>query len=231
MQARREAVEGDWQITRSVELPQVPAMSARTRICPDCMAMNQEKTKVCRSPDCGYVWPVRSRKAPLAERVARSIASRSSVVSIRDLPPGAHLLESDFQEPLKRALCAAGRQTRVMRQNVGSVVTRNRAGQSTGRFTAGAFEGAADLSGIASVTVCGVVLGIRLEVEVKVAAPQQDNQKAFQAMITRMGGVYALVRYQPTLSLRDNVAAGVAQVDAAVAELVSSLTSTATPSV
>ena len=161
----------------------------------------------------------------------RVSVQRSSAVSITDLPPGAHLLEGDFQEPLKRALNAAGRMTRVMRQNVGSVVTRNRAGQSTGRFTAGAFEGAADLSGVASVTVCGVVLGIRLEVEVKVAAPQQDNQKVFQAMITRMGGVYVLVRYQPALSLRDNVAAGVAQVDAAIAAMVSSITSTAVHSV
>lgn len=72
----------------------------------------------------------------------------SLTLTIVDLPPGAHLLEGDFQEPLKRALCAAGRPTRVMRQNVGSVVTRNRAGKKTGRFTAGAFEGAADLSGL-----------------------------------------------------------------------------------
>lgn len=191
-------------------------MSTRTRTCPDCRGQWPQKTKVCLDPGCGYVWPARVARVK-APRAVRAAAPRSPTLAIRDLPPGAHLLEGDFQEPLKRALCASGRTTRVMRQNVGSVVTRNRAGLETGRFTAGAFEGAADLSGLVAPW------GFRLEVEVKVDAPHQDNQKAFQAMITRFGGIYVLCRYDHALSLVDNVAAGVALVDSAISARVSAL--------
>lgn len=51
--------------------------------------------------------------------------------------------------------------------------------------------GSADISGI-------VVGGRRLEVEVKTRkAVQQKNQRAFQAMITAMGGIYFVARSVP----------------------------------
>lgn len=159
----------------------------------------------------------------------RVSVQRSPVVSITDLPPGAHLLEGDFQEPLKRVLNQAGRNTRVWRQNCGTVQTRDRAGKRTGQFSAGPRPGAADLSGAVAPW------GIRIEIECKVDAPHEPNQKMFQESVERLGCLYCLVRYDHALSLVDNVAAGVALVDAAiaarVAALVSCLTSAAAPSV
>lgn len=199
-------------------------MSARTRSCPSCYAIHPAAVKVCNavSPDsqsaCGYEWPVRSRKAPRGERVARSIASRSPVVSITDLPPGAHLLEGDFQEPLKRALNQAGRATRVWRQNVGTVQLRDRTGKRTHQFSAGPKPGAADLSGIAKVSIGGKSLGVRLEIEVKVLHEWTDDQKNFALAIEGLGGIYVLVKYDKSLTLAANVSAGVAKVDDAIAK-------------
>ncbi len=132
-----------------------------------------------------------------------------------DLPippvaPGAPILEHDFKEAMRRALSAPGRSTRVWVQNTGGVVTRDRAGRVTGRFRAGPVTGAADLSGIVRPS------GRRLEVEVKVDHKVTPEQVTFGAFINAFGGVYVVVKYNHAMSLAENVAAGVAQVDAAI---------------
>jgi hypothetical protein len=141
------------------------------------------------------------------------------------IPPGGTIDELTFMDQLRRAVSAPGRKTRVARQNVGRVVTRDRAGKRTGVFNAGPMVGAADLSGIASVTISGVVLGIRLEVEVKVDAPWTEEQQAYAAAINRMGGVALCVRYSHAKSLAENVIDGVAQVDAAIVVRIAPLVS------
>lgn len=139
-----------------------------------------------------------------------------------DLPiphvePGGEVRELDFMEHIRRALCAPSRATRVWRQNAGGVVTRNRAGKVTGRFNAGPMAGAADLSGVAQVTVGGATLGLRLEVEVKVDAPVSEDQERFHAAMRKLGAVALVVRYDHSLTIAANVARAVEQVDAAIA--------------
>ena len=55
------------------------------------------------------------------------------------------------------------------------------------RWIQGAPPGAGDLSGI-------LADGRRLEIEVKAQTKQSEDQKAWQAMIERFGGVYILAR-------------------------------------
>lgn len=142
---------------------------------------------------------------------------------IPDVAPGEHILEQDFQEQLRRHTNAPGRNTRIARQNAGGVITRNRAGKAIGRFQAGPAPGAADLSGIATITVRGVNLGLRLEVEVKVDHVWSDEQKTYAAYVRSMGALYVLIRYDHAMTLAANVAAGVAQIDAAVAAVAASI--------
>jgi len=120
-------------------------------------------------------------------------------------------LETTFQSALFDALNAPMRPTRVRRQNVGKVVKRDAEGRVFGVFRAGPPKGAADLCGLAAPD------GLHIEVEVKVDAPQTKPQKAWASFIETFGGVYVLVRYDHRLSFEDNVVAGVAQVDAALA--------------
>ncbi len=128
---------------------------------------------------------------------------------IPDIAPHDFICEHDFMEQLRRAINGPSRPTRVFRQNAGGVTTRDRAGKVTGRFV-GAMTGAADLSGIVSPT------GLRIEVEVKVDHIHTPEQVEFGRIINAMGGVYVLVRYDHSLSLAENVQAGVALVDAAI---------------
>jgi hypothetical protein len=55
------------------------------------------------------------------------------------------------------------------------------------RWIQGAPAGAADLSGL-------LFDGRRVEIEVKAQTKQSEDQKAWQAMIERFGGVYILAR-------------------------------------
>lgn len=119
-------------------------------------------------------------------------------------------LEATFQDALLQALNAPGRATRVWRQNVGTVVRRDRRGRQTGVFHAGPPKGAADLSGIAH--------GLRLEIECKSArAGWTVEQQRWCDFIRARGGVYVLVRYHDELSLEQNVEAAVAAIDGAIA--------------
>jgi len=129
---------------------------------------------------------------------------------IPHVAPGESISEADFQRVLYQHLNAPHRLTRVWRQNSGAVTTRSETGKVTGRFQ-GAITGAADLSGIVGP------LGLRLEIEVKVKHKHTPQQIAFGQVITKLGGIYVLVRYDPTLTLAANVERGLRIVDEAIA--------------
>lgn len=79
---------------------------------------------------------------------------------------------------------------RIWRNNVGSAKTRD------GRFIRFGIPGQADISGILAVTLPGGrVIGQRIEIEAKTkTGRQRPEQKKWQAMIERMGGIYILAR-------------------------------------
>lgn len=85
---------------------------------------------------------------------------------------------------------------RLWRQNAGMAVPLEelKRAQRNGRKPVPVrygVNGCGDLSGVLMVSG----LGIRLEVEVKAAnGRQSDDQKRFQAMIERFGGIYILAR-------------------------------------
>lgn len=100
---------------------------------------------------------------------------------------------------------------RIWRQNVGQIAIRDRAGKIVRMFDPGPPVGAADLSGIT------IPDGFRLEIELKAAAGKRSPaQVRWAEFIATSGGVYALVSYDPALSLDANVAAGIATVLAAI---------------
>lgn len=96
--------------------------------------------------------------------------------------------EREIQNEILRAL--AREPIRLWRQNAGKfqVVSNpcpNCAARS--RWITGAPTGAGDLSGLRSN-------GQRVEIEVKSGTKQSEDQKAWQAMIERFGGLYVLAR-------------------------------------
>jgi len=115
------------------------------------------------------------------------------------------MTETDFQAHVMRALNAPGRTTRFHRQNAGMFKSWD--GR---RPIHGAPKGASDLTGIAAPW------GVRVELELKVAAPHTDEQKRWKRLIQRFGGIYVLARYDRAMSLEGNVAAVVAAVDVAI---------------
>jgi hypothetical protein len=102
---------------------------------------------------------------------------------------------------------------RIWRQNVGSIPVRDERGRVVRVFHTGVPKGAADISGYVRPE------GWRLEIEVKgpggVRSPEQEW---FARLITQGGCVYALVAYDESRSMAENVAAGVRLVEAALAE-------------
>lgn len=120
--------------------------------------------------------------------------------------------EIRFMVELLHAISAPNRATRVWRQNVGTVVKRDRRGDITGVFHAGPPKGASDLSGMVEPE------GWRLEVEVKGAKTKHTReQKLFGAWVRRSGGVHVVIRYDANAPFEANVARGVNEVDAAIA--------------
>jgi hypothetical protein len=121
----------------------------------------------------------------------------------RRSPRVSDVAEIPFMKHLMLALGALPG-LRVWRQNCGQIPVRDRTGKVVRVFDPGPPNGAADLSGI----VLGS--GRRLEIEVKDAdGEQSDDQRRWQDFITRAGGVYVLVQYDPTTTLEENVAAAV----------------------
>jgi len=130
------------------------------------------------------------------------------------------VLESEFQGPLWKALNKAGRGTRVWRQNAGrwEAVTRTRGGryrrwrgQLLTYWVHGAPAGAADLTGVARPE------GWRLEVETKgEKTEERAAQDRWRDFIERDGGIYVRLRYDASLTMKENVARGVEKVDAAI---------------
>jgi len=119
--------------------------------------------------------------------------------------------ETEFSAHLLAALNAAGRPTRVERQQAGVVRLEH-----GGRMHL-APKGAADLSGIVRPH------GWRLEVEVKIGARKQTIHQVRRAeFIATFGGVYVLVRWVDGLhrfavdAMRINVRAAIETVDAAL---------------
>lgn len=118
--------------------------------------------------------------------------------------------ELDFQARFMLAIGALP-VLRIHRQNTGSVPVRNERGVLLRYFHAGPPTGAADLSGIVRPE------GWRLEIEMKSATgTRSDEQIIWGDHIVSSGGVYALVAYDPTRSLKENVADGIAVVLAAI---------------
>lgn len=124
----------------------------------------------------------------------------------------AHIAELPYTHALIAALNAPNRQTRVWRQNVGSVVTRNRAGKVTGRFSAGAPVGTGDILGVVRPD------GWHIEVETKSHKGKQSEEQIQRAeLLSKWGAIYVLCGYSDALSMDENVAAAVSKVDAAIA--------------
>lgn len=124
-----------------------------------------------------------------------------------------HQLEVPYTHALIAALNAPNRQTRVWRQNVGSVVTRNRAGKATGRFSAGAPVGTGDILGVVRPE------GWHIEVETKShKGKQSEEQLSREAQLTKWGAIYVLCGYSDEMSMDENVAAAVSKVDAAISQ-------------
>lgn len=91
--------------------------------------------------------------------------------------------ERAIQTAILARLGARPNLCRVWRQNTG--VAKN---VSTGQVVRFGIPGQADITGM-------LVDGRRLEIEVKgPKGVQSDEQKAFQAMVERFGGVYLLCR-------------------------------------
>jgi hypothetical protein len=119
--------------------------------------------------------------------------------------------ELEFQDALKLHL-GAHPALRWWRQNSGVVPIRNHAGKVERYFHAGPPAGAADLSGIVRPE------GWRLEVEMKSATGDlEPEQEVWRDFIVASGGVHAVVKYDASLSLADNLAAGTALILAAIA--------------
>ncbi len=119
------------------------------------------------------------------------------------------VLESEFQSHLLVALNAAGRDTRVWRQNAGKMQVRQRDGSS--RWIELAPKGSADLTGIVRPE------GWRLEVEVKgFKTAVKKHQVARSRFIEAFGGVSLKIRYDEEETLEQNVERGVQMVDDAI---------------
>lgn len=118
-------------------------------------------------------------------------------------PPPTHTPdEFEFQDRLKVHL-GAHPSVRWWRQNSGVIPIRNRAGKIERYFHAGPPVGAADLSGIVRPE------GWRLEVELKSATGERTPEQIHWAdFIQAAGGVYALVAYNASLSMQENIDAG-----------------------
>jgi hypothetical protein len=100
---------------------------------------------------------------------------------------------------------------RIWRQNVASIPVRNNAGRILRMFHSGSPKGAADLSGIV------LPEGWRLEIELKSARGRlSQEQKCWRDFIEWAGSVYVLVRYDPCLSVEDNLRVAVAIIEKAI---------------
>ncbi len=118
--------------------------------------------------------------------------------------------EFEFMDALKLHL-GAHPSVRWWRQNSGVVPIRNQAGKIERYFHAGPPKGAADLSGIVRPE------GWRLEVELKSATGvRTPEQIVWGDFIINAGGVYAVIAYDPALSLAANAAAASLLVLAAI---------------
>lgn len=121
------------------------------------------------------------------------------------------VLENTFQARLLAEINAPARDTRVERQNVGSVAVRDEEGELQRFFHAGPKAGAGDLSGIVRPE------GWRLEVEAKAAETRvRVAQKRRAKFIEAWGGVYVQCRYQAGRTMDENVASAILQIDAAI---------------
>jgi hypothetical protein len=115
---------------------------------------------------------------------------------------------------MRHLLLALGRRpdVRLWRQNVGRIPVRDAQGRVLRVFSTGTPRGAADLTGYVRPE------GWRLEIEVKgPGGVLRPEQATFARLVTLGGCVYALVTYDPARSPAENVAAGVRQVEAAIA--------------
>lgn len=100
------------------------------------------------------------------------------------------MTEQQIQQAILATLGALP-DVRLWRQNSGMAVPLEALRRGEDRPVRYGVNGCGDLSGVLQVSG----LGIRLEVEVKAATGRQsDDQKRFQAMIERFGGIYILAR-------------------------------------
>lgn len=127
--------------------------------------------------------------------------------------PPVRRLDVDELEFMRAFMLAIGShpQLRIHRQNCGQIAIRDRVGKVVRYFDAGPPTGAADLSGI--VLAPREARGLRLEIELKSATGKRSPEQIhWGEFIQAAGGVYALVGYNPLLTLEQNVDAGIATV-------------------
>lgn len=120
--------------------------------------------------------------------------------------------EIDFMNALMIGLQRAYKERiYVERRNVGTVVTRDRAGQRTGVFHASRVVGAADITGAIAPH------GQRFEVETKMSEGRlSDEQRVFRDRMLRLGVLHIVITYDDSLDLETNVERGVVRFDAAI---------------
>lgn len=123
--------------------------------------------------------------------------------------------EIDFMNALMVGLQRAYKERiYVERRNVGTVVTRDRAGQRTGVFHASRVVGAADITGAIAPH------GQRFEVETKMADGElSDEQRVFRDRMLGLGVVHVVIAYDDGLDLEKNVERGVGLFDQALGNL------------
>lgn len=101
-------------------------------------------------------------------------------------------------------------QARVWRQNTGAGVAMESVKKAIACINRGSYReaigwlvrpikfgilGGADISGIMSMKMGAVTVGLRMEIEVKVGKDRQsEEQRGFQEMILAAGGIYILAR-------------------------------------
>ena len=87
---------------------------------------------------------------------------------------------------------------RVWRQNCGKIVFIDKKTKKIRTFSAGPPKGAADLSGIYH--------GYRVEIEVKAPGKKRtQEQEHWAKFVQEHGGIYLLVTYDTSKSLKENV--------------------------
>jgi len=130
----------------------------------------------------------------------------------RRTPVCDHVTETPFLKALLVAL-GSGHPWRVHRQNCGEIIIRDHSGTPIRTFRAGPPKGACDISGWT------IPDGYRLEIEVKADGGKlSPEQLAWAKAVSASGVVYALIEYDDSRSMPENISRAIDTVRAAIAD-------------